>query len=506
MDNDIIACRACLLYEKVYVTQSSISYRDCVVCDRHQVRNSDDRKQCRKCIDIDPLTPMRRKKTPTTGHAVCTPCQHFQYFKGDSDEGCIFLDTVTDNIKVVGDGANRRAVLSGKDSYITGRDPKEIDPKFWRDNVLPGSNWNIELVPKACFPSYDKPTGNVPRVRFTAWCGHHEMLRHKQAWVQVNASSLYVPLNPDLARTRINNSVVQLCGAHALKQVSGNTTFDLACGSHLFSIRRSGFQDACELCAGAKYTDKCWPTYVSELAEAYDDFYFHPMNTALTPHKGTCKDCNARCDPNLQADSYIDPIPFSCWWNGTGRIPGVLGATATTFDWYKQAPCEKCRNVRLTDDKAELGLACGNRVSYRRWVADTVSNSELGLHSIPSIQVCCVEKLADPATLCTIEPAKFETFTLLNCKQTVDDAPPAFAPYCPSGWYVDRTCAGGSPAWNPDCCVKCKLCIAPLFKLDAYKVCPGDEFFDSQDRGCTTQCLTNQYKRNNQCIKCEACE
>ena len=45
-----------------------------------------------------------------------------------------------------------------------------------------------------------------------------------------------------------------------------------------------------------------------------------------------------------------------------------------------------------------------------------------------------------------------------------------------------------------------------MFKLDTYRICPGDELFDSQDRGCTTKCLTNQYTRNDQCIKCEACE
>jgi hypothetical protein len=506
MDNDIIACRPCLGYEKVQVTVSSITYQDCELCLPHQVRNEANTKQCIKCQDIDPLKPMRRKKTAIAGHAVCTTCQHFQYFRGDSDAGCIFLKTVTDEISV--DQANQKAALKGSDYYIKDDILQEFDAKFYRDNILPSSNWSTQLVPKACTPSYEIPTGNVPRVRFTAWCGHREMLRHQQAWVQVNDSSLYVPLNRDLARTRINTSVVQLCGTNELKQVSGNTTYDLACGSHLFSIVRWGFADACELCVGAKYTDKCWPTYVPELAEAYDDFYFDTRNRALTPHKGACRDCNPRCDPNLQADSYIDPIPFSCWWNGTGRIPGVLGATATTFAWYKPAPCTKCGDVRLSTDAAKLVLACGNRVSYRRWHADAVSGSTINAdRSIPSIQTWCVEKLDNPlATMQTDDPTKFETFSQLNCKQTVFDTPPAFLPYCPPGWYVERTCATSSEKWNPDCCVKCKLCTGILFKTDAYKDCPGDEFFDSQDRGCITKCLTNQYTRNNQCIKCEACE
>ena len=503
MDNDIIACRACLQYEKVQVTQSSITYRDCVVCDPHQVRNPTQADQCRKCIDMDLLTPMRRKKTATAGDTVCTTCQHFQYFDGNSEAGCIFLQTVTDNIKIV----NNKAELSGKDFYITDKIPKQIQAKFWRDNILPTSDWNKELVPAACIPGFHKPVTNVPRLEFTAWCGHYEMVRHQQAWVQVNASSLYVPLNSDRTSTRINTSVVELCGTNTLKQVSGNTSFDLACGSHLFSIIRSGFQDACTLCVGAKYTDKCWPTYVPGL-EVYDDAYFLPINKALTPHPGTCQVCNARCDNLLQANSYIDPIPYSCWWNGTGRIPGLLGSTATNFSWYKQAPCTKCTSVKLSADAAKLVLACGNRVSYRRWLPDTVSGSEVDAsRSIPSIQICCVDALPPASgTLCTETPAEFETFAQLKCRQTVDDTPPAFLPYCPPGWYVEPTCAADSPLWNPDCCVKCKLCRGGLFKLDAYKDCPGDEFFDSQDRGCTTKCLTNQYLRNDRCIKCEACE
>jgi len=446
---------------------------------------------------------MRRKRTDTAGHTVCTTCQHFQYFRGDSDAGCIFLQTVTDNIKVVVAGSNKQAVLSGKDYYIEDDILQEFDAKFWRDDIKPDSNWSTPLVPHACIPGYEIPAGDVPRLKFTAWCGHREIVRHQQAWVKVNASSLYVPLNTDLARTGKNTSVVEICGANALTPVSGNTTYDLACGSHLFSLIRGGFQDACTLCVGAKYTQNCWPTYVDGL-DLYDTVYFD--NRALTPQPGTCENCNARCHDTLQPDSYIDPVKYSCWWNGTGRIPGRLGATATTFAWYKHAPCTACGNVRLSADQALVVLRCGNRFWFRRWVPDSVTSSADNAEiSIPSSRICCVEALAS-GKLCTDTPAEFETFAQLNCKKTVDDAPPEFLPYCPVGWYVERTCAKDSPAWNPDCCVKCKACIAGLFKLDTYKVCPGNEVFDSQDRGCTTKCLTNQYTRNDQCIKCEACE
>ena len=502
MDNDIIACRPCLAYEKVQVTIRNKNYQDCEQCDKHQIRNPAKANECLKCKDDNLLTPMRRRKTATTGDSVCTQCQHFQYFDGNSETGCIFLQTVTDNIRVV----NKKAVLSGKDFYITGENLRQFDQKFWRDDILPGSNWSTPLVPVACLPTYVKPTTNVPRLQFTAWCGHHEIVRHQQAWVQVDGSTLYVPLNSDLNRTRINTSVVELCGNNTLTQLQGNTAFDLACGAYKFSIRRSGFQDPCTLCLGAKYTDKCWPTYVPGL-ELYDDVYFNPTNYALTPHPGTCADCNARCDDSLEADSYIDPIPYSCWWNGTGRVPGVLGATATNFSWYKRAPCTKCTSVKLTADLAKLVLACGNRVSYRRWIDDTVTSSQDATRSVPDTKICCVEAASPVSgTLCTEIPAEFQTFSQLKCRQTVDDAPPAFLPYCPPGWYVEPTCAAVSPLWNPDCCVKCKACIGGLFKLDTYKVCPGDEFFDAQDRGCTTKCLTNQYLRNDRCIKCEACE
>ncbi|MBV5346247.1 MAG: hypothetical protein JZU63_12405, partial [Rhodoferax sp.] len=262
-----------------------------------------------------------------------------------------------------------------------------------------------------------------------------------------------------------------------------------------------GFQDPCTLCLGAQFTQNCWPTYVPGL-EVYDDEYFLPRNRALTPQPGTCAVCKPVCDKYSQPDYYIDPVEYSCWWNGTGRVPGVLGSTPTNFSWYKQAKCTKCNNVQLSDVKAELVLACGNRASYRRWLADTVTGSEDDrTRSIPSIQVCCV----DPAGVCTSTPADFQTFAN-RCTQTIDDTPPAFLPYCPPSWYVDPACAKESPLWNPDCCVKCKSCLGGKFKLDAYYECPGNEYFDSQDRGCTTSCLTNQYLRNERCIKCEACE
>ena len=501
---DIIKCRQCRDYEKVEQTNG---IRDCVVCGAHKVRNPDAAAECKKCEDVSALTPMRRQnaETKVAVHSVCTKCEHFQYFDISSAAGCIFLRTVADGIKLSGG----KALLSenGKDFYISDQKETEIAPKYWRDFKEATSAWNTQLAPRACIPRYVIPTGDVPRLKFTAWCGHREILRHQQAWLQVGESSLYVPLNSDPNRTRTNASVVQLCGTSALTQVSGSTTADLACGAYTFSIIRSGFADACALCVGAKFTDKCWPTYVAGL-EVYDDAYFDPANKALTPHPGTCADCNARCDNILQADTYIDPIPYSCWWNGTGRIPGVLGANATNYSWYKPAPCKKCGDVRLTADAAKVVLGCGNRVSYRRWLADTVTGSELdAARSIPSIQTCCVEALPPAAgTLCTDTPAEFETFAQLRCRQTVDDTPPALLPYCPPGWWVERTCATDSPRWNPDCCVRCKPCRGGLFKLDVYKVCPGDEFFDAQDRGCTTKCLTNQYLRNDQCIKCEACE
>lgn len=501
MANDIIKCRPCIAHEYIKVTASSRNYQDCVACPKHQVRNSNDRTECRKCLEIDALTPMRRAAPHPQTDAQCTTCQHFQYFDENTAQGCEFLKTVTDGIVVT----NNKAVLSalsGKDYYIKDENRKEIDAQFYRDKILTTTPWNRELVPQACSPGYNEPVTLVKRLKFTAWCAHQEMVRHQQAWLQVDGSSLYVPLNSDQARTRSNTSVVELCGGNALTQVRGSTTADLQCGSYKFLIIRSGFQDPCTLCLGAKFTQNCWPTYVPGL-EVYDEQYFLRGNAALTPQPGTCGTCKPVCDKYLEPDHYIDPVEYSCWWNGIGRIPGVLGSTATNFSWYKQAPCTKCNNVQIAADTAELVLACGNRVSYRRWLADTVTGSEDDpTRSIPSIQVCCVQ----PAGLCTSTPAEFETFALQKCTQTVEDTTPAFLPYCPPFWYVNPACAKESPLWNPDCCVKCKSCRGGKFKTDAYYDCPGDQYFDSQDRGCTTSCLTNQYLRNERCIKCEACE
>ena len=496
--HNIIGCRQCLLYEKISAVSN---YQDCKLCPKHQVRNSNDPAECRKCLEIDALTPMRRAAPHPQTDAQCTTCQHFQYFDENTAQGCEFLKTVTDGIVVT----NNKAVLSalsGKDYYIKDENRKEIDAQFYRDKILTTTPWNRELVPQACSPGYNEPVTLVKRLKFTAWCAHQEMVRHQQAWLQVDGSSLYVPLNSDQARTRSNTSVVELCGGNALTQVRGSTTADLQCGSYKFLIIRSGFQDPCTLCLGAKFTQNCWPTYVPGL-EVYDEQYFLRGNAALTPQPGTCGTCKPVCDKYLEPDHYIDPVEYSCWWNGIGRIPGVLGSTDTNFSWYKQAPCTKCNNVQIAADTAELVLACGNRVSYRRWLADTVTGSEDDpTRSIPSIQVCCVQ----PAGLCTSTPAEFETFALQKCTQTVEDTTPAFLPYCPPFWYVNPACAKESPLWNPDCCVKCKSCRGGKFKTDAYYDCPGDQYFDSQDRGCTTSCLTNQYLRNERCIKCEACE
>jgi len=502
MANDIIACRACLAYEKVYVTASTRNYQDCVACAPHQVRNPAQANECQKCNDINALTPMRRRKTDTTGDTVCTTCQHFQYFNGESDAGCIFLPIVTDNIQVTG----TKAALFGKDYYVRDEIRKEVETQFYRDTITPDTPWNRELAPQACAPSYAKPTTNVPRLEFTAFCGHHEMLRHQQAWLRLHGGMLYLPLNSDQARTRVNTSVVELCGTDSLRKISGDTAVDLACGNHKFSIIRSGFQDPCTLCLGAKFTDKCWPTYVPGL-EVYDDAYFLPKNKALTPQPGTCAACNARCDSFLQPDHFIDPVEYSCWWDGAARIPGVLGSAATNFSWYKPAPCTKCDSAKLTPDTARLVLSCGNRIAYRRWT-DTVTRSDLNpTRSVPDIQVCCAESTGgSTATECTDNPAEFQTFAQDKCRQTVDDKWPVTLEYCPRGWYVENACALASALWNPDCCVKCKACRGGKFKTDAYYDCPGDEFFDSQDRGCTTSCLTNQYLRNERCIKCEACE
>ena len=494
---NIVKCRKCLLYEKINEVST---YRDCKLCAKHQVRNPDDPAECRKCNEIDALAPMRRAAPHPQTDPNCTMCQYFQYFNENTEQGCEFLQTVTDNIVV----ANNKAALSGKDYYIKDEIRKEIDAQFYRDNILPGTDWNRELEPKPCSPGFQEPGTLVKRLRFTAWCGHREMVRHQQAWLRLRGGMLYLPLNSDEALTHVNTSVVGLCGSAALTRVQGNITADLACGQHIFTVIRSGFQDPCTLCLGARYTKNCWPTYVGGLTDT-DAAYFADSKAA--PQPGTCAACNARCDNYLQADNYIDPVEYSCWWNGVGRIPGLLGSTATNYSWYKPAPCTKCDVVTLTADLALLVLACGNRISYRRWT-DTVTGSDLDASiSVPTMKICCAEALAGSSgPLCTDKPAEFETFAREQCRQTVDDTPPATLAYCPPLWYVDPACAHDSPLWNPDCCVKCKSCRGGKFKTDAYYDCPGNQFFDSQDRGCTTKCLTNQYLRNERCIKCEACE
>jgi hypothetical protein len=490
MSNDITECRACALYEKTAIIYT---YQDCVSCDPHHVRNPDKATQCRKCGEINRATPMRRIQP---ADASCTTCKLFQYFDGNTPQGCEFLQTVTDNIKVI-DG---KAKLSGMDYYIKNEIRKEIPPQKYRENIAANTSWYAELMLGSCTYS-SQDTSLVKRLDFQSWCGHQEMVRHHQAFVQLVGTTWYMPLNSDAGRTRSNTTVVDLCGSADLKRVQGHHKVDLECDHHKFSIIREGFKDPCTLCLGARYTMNCWPTYVPGL-ELYDDKYFLASNKALTPQPGECAWCNKVCS---DADHYIAPVEYSCWWNGTGRVPGVLGSFATNFSWYKPAPCTKCDSAKLTPDSASLVLTCGNRVSYRRWLPDEVSDSaKTPLRSIPSIQVCCAEPLT--VKQCTDNELEFETFAQQNCRQSIDDTPPVALPYCPPGWYVDPACAQDDALWQPDCCVKCKSCRGGKFKTDAYYDCPGHEFFDSQDRGCTTSCLTNQYLRNERCIKCEACE
>ncbi len=493
--HNIIRCRACSLFERI---QIATYHNDCKLCVKHQIRNPADDFECVKCKDMNASAPMRRAPPHPQTDDACTTCQLFQYFDEDSNDGCIFLKTVTDKIVVT----NKKAKLSGQDYYIKDDMRKEIDFQFYRDRISASTPWTRELEPQPCKPGFQEPIPVVKRLKFTAWCGHQEMDRHDQAWVQVDSSSLYMPLNSDQARTRSNTSVVELCGNSTLTPVYGKTTVDLACGRYTFGIIRSGFQDACTLCVGARYTKNCWPTYVRELKEA-DDIYFASPNES--PQPGTCASCNAVCNRYTHPDHFIDPIEYSCWWNGTGRVPGVLGATATNFSWYKLAPCSPCNNVKLTADTAEIVLTCGNRISYRRWLSDAVSDSSEGApRSIPSIQICCAEPLT--VRQCTDDAAEFNIFARDSCSQSVSDSPRVLLKYCPPGWYVDPVCAQDSDAWSPDCCVRCKSCRGGKFKTDEYYDCPGHQFFDSQDRGCTTSCLTNQYLRNERCIKCEACE
>ena len=490
MVNDITPCKACVRYEKV---QQYSDYQDCETCDQHHIRNPDKATQCRKCIEIDRAKPMRRIQPADVD---CTTCKLFQYFDGATPQGCEFLQTVMDNIQVV----DRKAKLSGMDFYIKDEIRKEIPAQKYRENVIENASWYTELMLGSCtFSSQD--TSVVKRLDFQSWCGHQEMVRHQQAFMQLVGSTWYMPLNNDAGRTRSNTTVVDFCGSNSLTRVQGSRTVDLECGQHKFSIIREGFKDPCTLCLGAKYTMNCWPTYAPGL-ELYDDKYFLPSNKALTPQPGECAWCNKVCS---EAGHYIAPVEYSCWWNGTGRTPGVLGSTPTNFSWYKLAPCKACENVQLTPDSASLVLTCGNRVSYRRWLPDDVSDSaKTPLRSIPSIQVCCAEPLT--VRQCTDNELEFQTFAQQNCRQSIDDTPPVTLPYCPPGWYVDPACAQDNALWQPDCCVKCKSCRGGRFKTDAYYDCPGHEYFDSQDRGCTTSCLTNQYLRNERCIKCEACE
>jgi hypothetical protein len=95
------------------------------------------------------------------------------------------------------------------------------------------------------------------------------------------------------------------------------------------------------------------------------------------------------------------------------------------------------------------------------------------------------------------------------CQPNVPDLETTFAPFCPPGWFLDRSasgCKGVLAKWSNACCSRFEGCVgAGRLQTNEYRTCPGDNAFDTQLAGCVTTCAEKNYEVDGTCIACESC-
>ena len=71
---------------------------------------------------------------------------------------------------------------------------------------------------------------------------------------------------------------------------------------------------------------------------------------------------------------------------------------------------------------------------------------------------------------------------------------------------MDQACAQVAPnAWVPDCCKRCDACGPGFFKTEMYAACTGATFIDTEKNGCERSFLSNSYRKDGRCYRCEQC-
>ena len=485
----LVECRKCKPYEKI----SDFSCGECLPF--HTTRLWSRKGMCVAC---PAALPMRRSGGV---HLNCTECEILNYFNAQNENGCLLLKSV----RLAQDGS-----IEGVDevSVIQGQ-AREIRRNYYR-HVQSNTVWSSAVKELAC-DSRETAVSLKIALSYRRWCGHNEMKREQQALLQIGDSSRYYLYSTNSVATQGYAAISTVCTAGSWTLPVGGI-FDVQCLDNRSSTVyihavREGNVEKCIACNGGRYTLNCWPTYHSALRNEEEEYF---SNANLLSSAGTCDQCARRCALD---GHYMSPVKFSCMWDEgrQGRVPGFVSDVNASayFYWYKQAPCKPCKNVLLGATQAVLVKQCGNKATFRMWDKDQTRPYGSEERSIPMVQTCCSHLLSPSLPdNCTRDEDNANVFISENCKteREMQDFEPVQENYCPSGWWVDESCAQKSSSiWSPDCCKRCLDCTGNMFKTENYAECTGATYIDTQATGCERRCLSNSYEKDGRCYRCESC-
>ena len=488
--------------------------RECKECPAHHMsagKDKDTQYECRAC---PALTPMREKGK---GKLECEACQHTQYFDAKSAEGCVFFESVADGLVFTGGTLFNAAYADKYRPPGSARAPEAVPVDHYRNLAADGNAWNASTSAQRCSAVSEFVlnasvagvlTRNVygRRLQYRSFCGHVEMIKSGDAMVQaldfVSAAIRLSELVSSGGAYKLERRLVLNRMAEIKRTVGGVDRF--------YELRREGRTDNCRYCAGTEYTRDCGPTYYAGLA------------APSVPGAGTCVLCDETCpEPN----SFFAVSEFSCWSNGTqrvrgdathGSLRGLKAALSTNMNyWYKLAECRACAG--LSDAVVpQIVTRCGNKATFETW-SDRV---EMVLDTKrPQRIVCCVLDSVYPSNdydakklvRCVPEGRKAELTAAGTalCQTGVPDLETSYAPFCPPGWFLDRSapgCSGVLEKWSNACCSECARCDgAGRLQTTEYRTCPGDTAHDTQLAGCVTTCAEKNYQVGDRCVACESC-
>lgn len=557
-------CRFCDTWQRVVqngmsTCDPSFPLRACTDCKQHHVRSGatcsavldrNERVRCfrtseNSCDACPALEPMRRSgDCPSSqvycGDTRCTECNHTQYFDATNANGCLYFMSVVDGLTFTPGQSvrfNRAYVDEYKPVGSLGA-PEAVPALQYRNLMQDGNEWDASSVASNCEGSmfYDSSypgilTRNVwgYRMQYRRWCGHDEISKDNDAQLQLvairgyDSAKTYSTANELPSRISLQDAnriyVIKKERTHFGSRVGElkiTSTTDAL--TFYYEIQREGRTDDCTYCNGTFYTKDCGPTYSASL------------NTPQTAGPGTCQKCDEQC---FGSEYFFDTSEFSCWSNGTSRVSSnvlygsvrsIGEAMSTTRNyWYKPAICVACKKLS-TASVPQIVTRCGNKVTFEVW-HPTLQITVL-LVNRPRRRACCAidssftvsgDYTSDLGTRCVTESidGTFDTTKLASgstplCQTSVPDLSTASMPFCPPGWFLDKSvagCTGQLETWNQKCCAQCSACATQgSLKTNEYKLCSGDTAEDTQLAGCVTSCAEKNYQLGNDtCVECESC-